>query len=154
MIPITQVPAGDSKKDLLDHLDKVPTYVQTLQFTVKEPTVGKAATFLKVDHVIKETKNLMNVINKVVTTCFDCANKVSIFVSQLIHLQENHSTLHYTAIVQVIRFGSFILKSISVLLHFLLHLLNHKSYCILFGVQFLQHRCDTHSILHNEKFSE
>lgn len=53
--------------------------MQTLQFTVKEPTVGKAATFLKVDHVIKETKNLMNVINKVVTTCFDCANKVSIF---------------------------------------------------------------------------
>lgn len=55
----------------------MPTYVQTLQFTVKEPTVGKAATFVKVDHVIRETKNLMNVINKVVTTCFDCANKVS-----------------------------------------------------------------------------
>lgn len=73
-----QVPAGDSKKELLDHLDKVPTYVQTLQFTVKEPTVGKAATFVKVDHVIRETKNLMNVINKVVTTCFDCANKVSL----------------------------------------------------------------------------
>lgn len=72
-----KVPAGDSKKDLLDQLDKVPTYVQTLQFTVKEPTVGKAATFVKVDHVIRETKNLMNVINKVVTTCFECANKVS-----------------------------------------------------------------------------
>ncbi|XP_037031789.1 alpha-catulin isoform X3 [Bradysia coprophila] len=78
-----QVPAGDSKKDLLDHLDKVPTYVQTLQFTVKEPTVGKAATFLKVDHVIKETKNLMNVINKVVTTCFDCANKYKLDFSGL-----------------------------------------------------------------------
>lgn len=75
-----QVPAGDAKKDLLDQLDKVPTYVQTLQFTVKEPTVGKAATFVKVDHVIRETKNLMNVINKVVTTCFECANKVRIFV--------------------------------------------------------------------------
>lgn len=72
-----QVPAGDSKKELLDQLDVVPTYVQTLQFTVKDPTVGKAATFVKVDHVIRETKNLMNVINKVVTTCFDCANKVS-----------------------------------------------------------------------------
>lgn len=71
-----QVPAGDSKKELLDQLDVVPTFVQTLQFTVKEPTVGKAATFLKVDHVIRETKNLMHVINKVVTTCFDCANKV------------------------------------------------------------------------------
>ncbi|XP_037031790.1 alpha-catulin isoform X4 [Bradysia coprophila] len=82
-----QVPAGDSKKDLLDHLDKVPTYVQTLQFTVKEPTVGKAATFLKVDHVIKETKNLMNVINKVVTTCFDCANKHRICMPQQVQFR-------------------------------------------------------------------
>ncbi|XP_055631442.1 alpha-catulin isoform X3 [Toxorhynchites rutilus septentrionalis] len=71
-----QVPAGAPKKELLDHLDKVPTYVQTLQFTVKDPTVGKAATFAKVDHVIQETKNLMNVISKVVSTCFDCANKI------------------------------------------------------------------------------
>lgn len=72
-----QVPAGDPKKGLLDQLDVVPTYVQALQFTVKDPTVGKAATFNKVDHVIREIKNLMNAINKVVTTCFDCANKVS-----------------------------------------------------------------------------
>lgn len=85
-----QVPAGDSKKELLDQLDVVPTFVQTLQFTVKEPTVGKAATFLKVDHVIRETKNLMHVINKVVTTCFDCANKVNytklnLFICKLLH---------------------------------------------------------------------
>jgi len=72
------VPAGQPKKELLDHLDKVPTYVQTLQFQVKEPTVGKSATFVKVDHVIQETKNLMNIISKVVSTCFDCANKVSL----------------------------------------------------------------------------
>ncbi|XP_068626620.1 alpha-catulin [Battus philenor] len=70
-----QVPAGTMKKELLEHLDKVPTYVQQLQFTVKEPTVGRAATFSKVDNVIQETKHLMNVISKVVTTCFDCANK-------------------------------------------------------------------------------
>ncbi|XP_031632491.1 alpha-catulin isoform X2 [Contarinia nasturtii] len=78
-----QVPAGDSKKELLDQLDVVPTYVQTLQFTVKDPTVGKAATFVKVDHVIRETKNLMNVINKVVTTCFDCAAKYKLDFSGL-----------------------------------------------------------------------
>ncbi|XP_048489076.1 alpha-catulin isoform X2 [Plutella xylostella] len=70
-----QVPAGTMKKELLEHLDRVPTYVQQLQFTVKEPTVGRAATFSKVDNVIQETKHLMNVISKVVTTCFDCANK-------------------------------------------------------------------------------
>ncbi|XP_047527074.1 alpha-catulin isoform X6 [Vanessa atalanta] len=73
-----QVPAGTIKKELLEHLDKVPTYVQQLQFTVKEPTVGRAATFSKVDNVIQETKHLMNVISKVVTTCFDCANKYSL----------------------------------------------------------------------------
>lgn len=72
-----QVPAGDMKKELLDQLDVVPKYVQALQFKVKIPTVGKAATFSKVDVVIKETKNLMTAINKVVSTCFDCANKVS-----------------------------------------------------------------------------
>lgn len=78
-----KVPAGATKKELLEHLDKVPTYVQQLQFTVKEPTVGRAATFSKVDNVIQETKHLMNVISKVVTTCFDCANKVTAHSSNL-----------------------------------------------------------------------
>lgn len=71
------MPGGPHKKELLENLDRVPTYVQQLQFTVKNPTVGKAATFTKVDNVIQETKNLMNVISKVVTTCFVCATKVS-----------------------------------------------------------------------------
>ncbi|XP_076263854.1 alpha-catenin related isoform X2 [Rhynchophorus ferrugineus] len=70
-----QVPGGAQKKDLLENLDKVPTFVQRLQFTVKDHTVGKAATFTKVDNVIQETKNLMNVISKVVTVCFECATK-------------------------------------------------------------------------------
>ncbi|XP_063548618.1 alpha-catulin isoform X3 [Cydia strobilella] len=78
-----QVPAGTTKKELLEQLDKVPTYVQQLQFTVKEPTVGRAATFSKVDNVIQETKHLMNVISKVVTTCFDCANKVTASFSHI-----------------------------------------------------------------------
>ncbi|XP_034934680.1 alpha-catulin isoform X2 [Chelonus insularis] len=73
-----QVPGGPNKKELLENLDRVPTYVQQLQFTVKNPTVGKAATFTKVDNVIQETKNLMNVISKVVTTCFECATKYNL----------------------------------------------------------------------------
>lgn len=86
----TQVPGGPHKKELLENLDRVPTYVQQLQFTVKNPTVGKAATFTKVDNVIQETKNLMNVISKVVTTCFVCATKVS---------RENYS------IIRIIRYS-------------------------------------------------
>lgn len=72
-----QVPAGTHKKELLESLSGVPTHVQQLQFTVKDPTVGKAATFTKVDLVIQETKSLMNIISKVVTNCFVCCNKVS-----------------------------------------------------------------------------
>ncbi|XP_063225043.1 alpha-catulin isoform X1 [Bacillus rossius redtenbacheri] len=73
-----QVPGSTHKKELLENLDRVPTYVQQLQFTVKNPTVGKAATFTKVDNVIQETKSLMDVISKVVTTCFMCANKYNL----------------------------------------------------------------------------
>lgn len=73
---IFKVPVGTQKKELLEQLDQVPTHVQQLQFTVKNPTVGKAATFTKVDTVINATKTLMNVISKVVTTCFICATQV------------------------------------------------------------------------------
>ena len=61
----------------MEHLDKVPSSVQQLQFLVKNPTVGKAATFTKVDTVIQETKLLMTIISKTVTTCFTSAQKVS-----------------------------------------------------------------------------
>jgi len=72
-----QVPQGAPKKELLAQLDGVPTHVQQLQYTVKISTVGKAATFNKVDAVITQTKSLMNVIAKVVSICFMCATKVS-----------------------------------------------------------------------------
>ncbi|XP_053634104.1 alpha-catulin isoform X4 [Cherax quadricarinatus] len=81
-----QVPAGPHKKELMEHLDQIPTYVQQLQFTVKNPTVGKAATFTKVDNVIQETKNLMNVISKVVTTCFVCATKYELRLPEHLEL--------------------------------------------------------------------
>ncbi|XP_074598311.1 alpha-catenin related isoform X2 [Brevipalpus obovatus] len=70
-----QVPSGPTKKELLDHLDKVPTFVQQLQFSVKNSTVGKAATYTKVDNVIKETKNLMNYVSKTVNSCLTCSSE-------------------------------------------------------------------------------
>ncbi|RWS29502.1 alpha-catulin-like protein [Leptotrombidium deliense] len=69
-----QVPSGPLKKELLEHLDKVPTFVQQLQFTVKNSTVGKAATFTKVDNVIQETKNLMTFVTKTVNSCLTCSS--------------------------------------------------------------------------------
>lgn len=75
-----KVPAGPQKKELMEHLDQLPTYVQSLQYIVKNATVGKAATFTKVDNVIQETKNLMTIVSKLVTICFSCATKVSSFI--------------------------------------------------------------------------
>ncbi|XP_043239796.1 alpha-catulin-like isoform X3 [Amphibalanus amphitrite] len=73
-----QVPQGANKKELLEYLDQIPTHVQQLQFAVKTPTVGKAATFTKVDNVIQDTKSAMNVISRVVNICFACASKYEV----------------------------------------------------------------------------
>jgi len=51
---------------MLDSLDRVPTFVQTVQFAVKQSTVGKAATFTKVDNVIQEVRvDSVHIINDV-----------------------------------------------------------------------------------------
>ncbi|KRZ18247.1 Alpha-catulin [Trichinella pseudospiralis] len=71
-----EVPGSAEKNELLQTLERIPTHCQQLQVLVKSPTVGKLATFNKVDSVIQETKNLMNEIAKLVTSCFVCATKV------------------------------------------------------------------------------
>lgn len=88
-----EVPGSAEKSDLHQILEKIPVHCQALQVLVKSPTVGKSATFNKVtltlvhncpatllpfqvDSVIQETKNLMNEISKLVTSCFVCATKV------------------------------------------------------------------------------
>ncbi|KAI8516675.1 Alpha-catulin [Branchiostoma belcheri] len=75
---INEIPDGVHKAELLAHLDKIPTFCQQLNFTCKSPTVGKQATFTKVDSAIQETKNLMNTVAKVVTTCFTAATKYNL----------------------------------------------------------------------------
>lgn len=71
------MPAGDLKKELLNQLGTIPALVQQLQFIVKNPTVGKAATFSKVDSVIRETKSLMEAVNRVVEATLSCRQHVS-----------------------------------------------------------------------------
>ncbi|KAL3119968.1 hypothetical protein niasHT_007096 [Heterodera trifolii] len=73
-----EVPGSAEKNELLQILDKIPFHCQQLQVLVKSPTVGKSATFSKVDAVISETKGLMNEIAKLVTACFVCATKFEI----------------------------------------------------------------------------
>ncbi|XP_071103440.1 alpha-catulin-like isoform X1 [Haliotis cracherodii] len=73
-----RVPPCHHKEELLMYLDRVPVFCQQLSIRLKAPTFGKTPTFNKVDSTIQETKNLMNVIAKVVTTCFICATKFNI----------------------------------------------------------------------------
>ncbi|KAH7701047.1 Alpha-catulin, partial [Aphelenchoides avenae] len=73
-----EVPGSPEKNDLQVILDRIPLHCQQLQVLVKSPTVGKSATFSKVDAVISETKSLMNEIAKLVTACFVCATKFEI----------------------------------------------------------------------------
>uniref|UniRef100_A0A915E636 Alpha-catulin n=1 Tax=Ditylenchus dipsaci TaxID=166011 RepID=A0A915E636_9BILA len=73
-----EVPGSAEKNDLQVILEKIPLYCQQLQVLVKSPTVGKSATFSKVDSVISETKSLMNEIAMLVTACFVCATKFEI----------------------------------------------------------------------------
>ncbi|XP_076457374.1 alpha-catulin-like isoform X2 [Babylonia areolata] len=74
----SRVPSCSSKDELLAYVDRIPACCHQLHVTLKTPTFGKSATFNKVDSAIQETKNLMNIIAKVVTTCFICATKYNI----------------------------------------------------------------------------
>ncbi|KAI8738521.1 alpha-catulin [Biomphalaria glabrata] len=73
-----RVPPCSQKEELLMYLDRIPMCCHQLITTLKSATFGKTATFNKVDSAIQETKNLMNIVAKVVTTCFVCATKYNI----------------------------------------------------------------------------
>ncbi|BFZ21985.1 hypothetical protein BsWGS_25024 [Bradybaena similaris] len=73
-----KVPPCPQKEELLMYLERIPVCCHQLLTTLKSATFGKTATFNKVDGAIQETKNLMNVVAKVVTTCFVCATKFNI----------------------------------------------------------------------------
>lgn len=73
---LVQVPAGHLKEELVQLRDKLPSNFKQLKSRLKQVTVGKAATFNKVDWVIQETRNFMNLVAKLVTSCFLCCTKV------------------------------------------------------------------------------
>lgn len=74
---INQVPAGYLKDELVQLIEKLPINFKQLKNRLKQVTVGKTATFNKVDFVIQETRDFMNLIAKLVTSCFLCCTKVS-----------------------------------------------------------------------------
>ncbi len=73
---LAQVPSGYLKQELLVLIERIPLNFKQLKSKLKQVTVGKKATFNKVDCVIQETRDFMNLITKLVTSCFLCSTKV------------------------------------------------------------------------------
>ncbi len=73
---LVQVPGGCLKEELVQLLEKLPENFKRLKSRLKQVTVGKTATFNKVDWVIQETRDFMNLVAKLVTSCFLCCTKV------------------------------------------------------------------------------
>ena len=77
------VPTGEDKRSLMAIADHVPKHCHQLQMLIQSITVGKAATFTKVDCIIKETRQIMHLIVKVVRMCFNNANKYNLDFSHV-----------------------------------------------------------------------
>ncbi|XP_022111474.1 alpha-catulin-like isoform X2 [Acanthaster planci] len=73
-----QVPDGSLRIELLSLVDQIPSYCQQLLFITKSPTMGKVATFNKVDNTIQETQNLLSTISRIVPLCYTLAAKFQI----------------------------------------------------------------------------
>lgn len=77
---VSQVPEGYLKDELVHLLERLPFNFKQLKNKLKQVTVGKTATFNKVDYVIQDTRDFMNLVAKIVTNCFLCTTKVSFFL--------------------------------------------------------------------------
>ncbi|CAF0862489.1 unnamed protein product [Didymodactylos carnosus] len=67
-----QIPNSIARQDLLSQLEKIPLMCHQLKLKLKMSALGKNSTFAKLDTVIGETRDLMNAVAKLVTTCYLC----------------------------------------------------------------------------------
>lgn len=74
---LNQVPTGYLRDEVIQLLERMPHNYKQLKNRVKQVTAGKTATFNKVDQVIQETRDYMNLVTKLVTNCFLCCTKVN-----------------------------------------------------------------------------
>ena len=82
------VPSGEDKRTLMALADGVPKHCHHLQFLIQSPTVGKAATFTKVDSIIKETRSIVNLVVKVIQLCYSHSKKYNLDFSN-VSLEKN-----------------------------------------------------------------
>ncbi|CAF1399310.1 unnamed protein product [Adineta steineri] len=75
---LNQVPNKTSRQEILIQLEQVPLMCHQLKLKLKTPASGKSSTFSKVDAVICETRDLMNIVSRLCTTVFACQSKYNI----------------------------------------------------------------------------
>lgn len=73
-----QIPNGYLRDELNELLEYLPNNFKQLKSRLKMNTNGKTATFNKVDWVIQDTRDFMNLVTKIVTNCFLSCTKVKI----------------------------------------------------------------------------
>ncbi len=77
------VPAGEDKRSLMAIADHVPKHCHRLRALIQSPTVGKAATFTKVDSIIKEARQVVLLVARVCQTCYANAKKYNLDFSNV-----------------------------------------------------------------------
>jgi hypothetical protein len=77
------VPSGEDKRALMAIADHVPKRCQQLQQLIQSSTVGKAATFTKVDSIIRESRQIINLVVTVAQMCYANANKYNLDFSNV-----------------------------------------------------------------------
>ena len=77
------VPSGEDKRTLMAIADHVPKRCQQLQQLIQSSTVGKAATFTKVDSIIREVRQIINLVVTVAQMCYANANKYNLDFSNV-----------------------------------------------------------------------
>ena len=77
------VPTGEDKRIVMALADNVPKHCHQLQMLIQSPTVGKAATFTKVDSIIKETRAIINLVLRVIQMCYNHSKKYNLDFSNV-----------------------------------------------------------------------
>ena len=72
------VPAGEDKRSLMAIADEVPKHCHQISMLIQIPIVGKAAIFTKVDSIVKEARQIVHLLVRVIEICFQNAKKYNL----------------------------------------------------------------------------
>ena len=72
------VPAGEDKRSLMAIADEVPKHCHQLSMLIQIPIVGKAAIFTKVDSIVREARQIVILLVRVIEICFQNAKKYNL----------------------------------------------------------------------------